>query len=162
MVDIQSKEIIDKMSDDLKVQPAMQLPRELGKQILPVYNVNPVRNIDVKSVNVNDTATAIAIHTTSATKRTFLIGVSIAVNKDVVNVGTNSLIRANVTGNLTVATNLLIVRYESVTAGSFNENIMFPIPIEITKNTSIEFKHNGALASIDGTGIVYFYETDPQ
>jgi len=41
MVDIQSKEVIDKISDELKLQPAMQIPRALAEKIQLVYNVNP-------------------------------------------------------------------------------------------------------------------------
>lgn len=55
MVDIQSKDIIDRMHTDTKIQPAMQLPREFGKQILPVLQVNPLPVIkQISDVAVND------------------------------------------------------------------------------------------------------------
>jgi len=45
MVDIQSKEVIDKISDELKIQPSLMIPRGLAKDIQLTYEVNPARPI---------------------------------------------------------------------------------------------------------------------
>jgi len=41
MVDIQSKDIVDRIWKDTKVQPAMAIPRALNPSIQPVLEVNP-------------------------------------------------------------------------------------------------------------------------
>lgn len=58
MVDIQSKEVIDKMSDELKVQPSMALPRRLSDSIQPVFEVgNPKVNTIVETASKGGTGT---------------------------------------------------------------------------------------------------------
>lgn len=41
MVEIQHKGIIDRMHRDTRIQPVLTLPREFGKVIVPVLQVNP-------------------------------------------------------------------------------------------------------------------------
>lgn len=62
MVEIQSKEVIDKISDELKVQPSMAIPRELAKDIQLVYNINPDNHEDVLRSTFN-TATLFTVPT---------------------------------------------------------------------------------------------------
>jgi len=55
VLDIQSKGILDRMHADTKSQPYTELPRELGKQILPVLEVNPHPVIrEIVDVGLND------------------------------------------------------------------------------------------------------------
>jgi len=160
MVDIQSKEVIDKISDDLKVQPSLQIPRELAKQIQLVYNVNPEREIKIASVTASD-STAVAIMTTSATKNTFLIGASLSTAKDVVSTSLFSAIRGHVFGQAATAI-LFAQRYEPVTAGAHSLTINFSKPIKLERASVVSVSNSTNVASIDTTGIVYFFETDPQ
>jgi len=160
MVDIQSKEVIDKISDELKVQPAMEIPRALAKDIQLVYEVNPTPLIQTISSTVSD-GTAITIFTTSAVKDTFMVGLSLSVAKDVLATSLFSRITARPFGQ---AANLefIRIRYEPVTVGDFIESLSFPHPIKLARGSPISLTNSTAVGSIDTTGIIFFYETDPQ
>jgi len=160
-VDIQSKEVIDKISDELKVQPAMSIPRELAKNIQLVYGVNPVRLIQVTSKTTSD-ATTSTILTTNATKRTFVVAMNMTIAKDVVSTSLVSAIRGTPLGDS--ATDILRIRTEPVTVGqNLNNRVEIPMPgLELEKGTTLTLTNSTAIASIDTTCNVYFYETDPQ
>jgi len=160
MVDIQSKDVIDKISEELKVQPSMQIPRELAKQIQLVYDVNPVPSIKVQAVSIADASTADSILTASATKRTFVIGALLTVTKAVLNASTISFISLTPLDKANFA--FISIRYEPLTAGNHHEVVMLPIPIEIAKGSNVNVNNGEGTASIDATGIVYFFELDPQ
>jgi len=160
MVDIQSKEVIDKVSEDLKIQPAMQIPRELAKQIQLVYGVNPLREIQIANVSVSDATTG-TILTTNSAKDTFLVGFLLTVAKSSLSPSAFSAIRFTVAGGVGGSANFMI-RYEPLTAGQFTESLSLPLPIKLDRGSDITVTNSSATASIDATGIVYFYETDPQ
>jgi len=159
-MDIQSKEVIDKISDELKVQPAMTIPRELAKQIQLVYAVNPIRNIRIQAGDITDSASGI-MHTTHATKDTWLVACSLSVSKDVNSTSTFSRVvcpvRAQPSGE-----SQIVVRYEPLTANNISEVITFNEPILLKKGAECTVTNSSAVASIDATGTIWFYETDPQ
>lgn len=159
-LDIQSKEIIDKISEDLKVQPAMRIPRELMDKIQLVYGVNPVRKVSMETGAIADSAAATTILTTSSVKRTFFVGASLAVAKDIVATSTSTAIALQPLG--IAAKEFITLAYEPVTAGDFFETVMLPIPMELEKGTVITIQHGTAVASIDGKATIFFYEVDPQ
>lgn len=159
MVDIQSKEIIDKMSDELKVQPAMQLPRELGKQILPVYNVNPVRNVQIRQASSVVTGTLV-MHTTSATKRTFLTSVSLNNQSDVVANNVSIDIIGSALGKQ--LSDFLSLRKISLTVFRGEAHIVFNPAIEIEKDTNISVRSIFTVGVSVTAATISFYETDPQ
>jgi len=160
MVAIQSKEVIDKISDELKVQPSLDIPRELSKNIQLVYGVNPPIRIRTLDSTASD-STSSTILTTSTTKRTFLVGVQITTAKDVVSTSIISAILATPIGDS--SRTILATRYEPVTAGS---NIMaqntFNSPMELEPGTTVTVINGTAIASIDTSGLIFFYETDQQ
>jgi len=162
MVDIQSKEVIDKISDELKIQPSLNVPREIGKNIQLTYNVNPTQyTVKTATVTLSD-GTVGNMFTTHATKRTFLIGGQISISKDVVATSVASTLRGFLIGD-TVIKNLMTMRYEPVTVGS-NLNLTknwIDMPIELEKGTLMSATNSTAIASIDTTMTVFFYETDP-
>ena len=160
MVDIQAKEVIDKISEDLKVQPAMAIPRELAKQIQLIYNVNPVRNVQIATGTASD-ATSGIIHTTSAVKDTFLIAANISVAKDVVNTSLETFLVATAAAS-NLGLQLMRLKYEPVTAGQFSMSQSFPIPIKLRRSTTITIENTTAIASIDAAASILFFETDPQ
>lgn len=160
MVEIQSKEVIDKISDELKIQPSMQIPRELAKQIQLVYGVNPQRLIQVRNNTASD-STGATIFTTNSERDTFIVGVKITLAKSVLATSTNSTLRAIPFGEST-AVFLARINYEPVTAGEHIIYINFPFPIKISRNSAVTINNGAAVASIDTSGVVYFYETDPQ
>lgn len=159
MVDIQSKEVIDKLSRDLKVQPAMQLPRELGKQIVPVFNVNPERLIKMAGATASD-ATSATVMTTSLVKDTFVVGAQLTVAKDVVSPATFSSLKFLPFGDSVKS--VMFIRYEPLTAGQFLDSIEFTRPLKLERGTVVTVENNSGTASIDASGLIYFYEVDPQ
>jgi len=161
MVDIQSKEVIDKMSEELKVQPSMSLPRTLVNNIQPTFEVGNRRPVVKIAENSLIDGTNAVILTTHATKRTFIIGYLMSLAKDVVATSLFSTINAvplNRSGSQTVS----ILRYEPVTAGQFIQTYTFPIPMELEPNTTVNFTHSLGVASIDGNCVIYFFELDPE
>ena len=156
---IQSKEVIDKISEELKVQPALEIPRELMDKIQLVYGVNPPIKTQVKEVVVSDASTG-TFHTTHATKRTFIIGAQISTAKSVAS--TSIFSKVVIIPAEGVASALLTLRYEPITAASnLSTSIILPHPIELAKSTIIALTNSTAIASIDTAGSIYFYEVDP-
>ncbi|GAI20643.1 unnamed protein product, partial [marine sediment metagenome] len=97
------------------------------------------------------------IHTTSTTKNTFLVAIYLTLSKDVLNDGITSTIEATPFGAGKL--NVLEIRYEPLTASSFFESIVLPIPIKLEKGSTIDFVNNQATSTINTTAIIYFYET---
>lgn len=160
MVEIQSKEVIDQISDDLKVQPALQIPRKLGNQIDLSYNVNPLPDMQVRSAAFAD-STSGTIHTAHATKETWVVGGILTVSKDAANDAIQS--ELEITPHNSGQKELIIMRYEPSTAASnLNQVVILPYPIKVKKSSVIQITNNTATASIDTSGVVFFYETDPQ
>ena len=161
MVDIQSKEVIDKISDELKVQPALVIPRELSKQIQLSYGVNPPKNIQGSAVvNLSDSS-SVTIITAHAIKRTFITGAWLSIAKSV---AATSLFTELIftPRHSNAATSIIRVRYEPVTAGSFTQHVEFPHPIELLQGSVVGIINSTAVASIDVSAAITFYETDPQ
>lgn len=147
------------MSDELKVQPALALPRELGKMIVPTFEVNPRPQMQFIEGIAGDAVSA-TIMTTHSTKRTFLIATSLSVSKDIVSDSVRSYIAVTAKGK--TGSIFSQIRYEPLTAGSHLLQFVLPLPIELEPNTIIEIVNTSGTASIDAAGVIYFYETDPQ
>lgn len=160
-MDIQSKEVIDKISDELKLQPSLDIPREIAKQIQLSYNVNPFQMIRVKTADASDDTNQ-TIHTCHATKKTFFVGANLSVAKDVVSDSIRSNIRIT-PASTNVSIQFLRIRYEPLTAASnlAQQSFLF-FPIELVKGSIIQVENQSATASIDASGVIFFYETDPQ
>ena len=159
MVEIQSKEVIDKIGDDLKVQPSMAVPRELSKDIQLSYNVNPVRQVRLVEGVITDATTGV-IFTTSTTRRTFIIAAQLSVAKSVLSTSVSSNLACFTVG--APARALLLLRYEPVTAGQEHISISFPVAIELERGTAITLNNSTAIPSIDLAAQVMIYEKDPQ
>ena len=160
MVDIQSKEVIDKISDELKVQPSVEIPKSLAKDIQLVYEVNPVRSVQVRNLDVSD-GTAGTLLTTSSNRDTFLLGATISVAKSALNPGIFSAIDCVPFGD--TRRQVLIINYEPSTAASnLSQTITFKHPIKLDTGSSIRILNGSATASIDTASSITFYETDPQ
>lgn len=160
MVEIQSKEVIDKISDELKVQPALEIPRTLAKDIQLVYDVNTMPKVFLKAGTLSDSAGPTAIHTTSSERDTFITFIDLTLAKDVVSDSIVTQVLMVIDGKATAPA--LLLRYEPVTAGQFNKGIIFNPPIKLERGSSITITHSQATASIDASAVVGLYETDPQ
>ncbi len=163
MVDHQSKEVVDKMSEELKIQPALLLPKKIVDSIQPVYVVNPVpghsATAQIKSATISDLTLGV-IHTTHIKKETFLVGAILSISKDVVSNSLFASIKITPIGSTSLP--VIRIRFEPITAGEHTQTINFPVPIKLERGTTIEIENQSATASIDISASVNFYEVDPQ
>ena len=138
MVDIQSKEVIDKISQDLKVQPALQIPRELAKQIQLVYSVNavPVANIFENETRTTTTG-ASNIFMTPTNRDFFLTHVYLHNVSDAT--ADNTIIRLIVTKENGVQVDIIAFSKITTTAFSATHSITFNTPIKLLRGTNITF-----------------------
>ena len=145
MVDIQSKEVIDKISDELKVQPALQIPRELAKQIQLVYEVNPLRiaNIVRSATIINTTSTIFTI----PTRRDFFL--------TAVFIGSTSTVNRHITVIIDGAAQEM---FETNNSGT-TVNMPLSIPIKLDRGTNITGTSGGAANAFF---TIIGYTTDPQ
>jgi len=145
-LDIQSKEVIDKVSDELKVQPALQIPRQLGDKIQLVYNVNPIRTPTIfKSMTINAPDTSAIIFTTPSTQDFFLTYAEITTA-----VAETSSISAFINGE-----EIFITRNISNNTISSYQGL----PIRIDRGTEIKIVSAGGQTHIS---VIHGYITDPQ
>lgn len=162
MVDIQSKEVIDKISDELKVQPAMQIPRALAKDIQLVYNVEPPRvQKDFGHTGRVTSSGTTAIFIASAKKRTFLTGFTVSYEKDVSSDGVSVTVQATIKGNASADT---ILRLESITLTAKSEfvSVQLENPIELEPSTAVNLIKAFTLGVLVSGATVSVYTTDPQ
>lgn len=132
-------------------------PRELGKTVVPVMEVKPMPMIQIVRTATAD-ATSANMMTTSTTKKTYLVGAGISVSKDAVNNGTNTRIDAVPEGRASVG--VVEIRYEPITALSNLRGDAFFPPMLLEKGSTISIVNSSATASVDISGIVYYYEED--
>ncbi len=162
MVEHQSKEVVDKISDELKIQPALKIPRELGKDLQLVYNVNPIHaNRLLGSLARTTTATSpgsnIAVLSTS--KQSHITGIHLQNQSDVTADNTSIEIRAVLLG----ATRN-IIQFLKITTTVFDKStyITFDPPLKPDIGTNIVFV-NAFTAGVSVSAIqVYGYDTDVQ
>ena len=160
MATINNGDVIRKLIDEAGIQTAVDdVPTKLAEKVVPVLISNPDKFMQVKEETASDT-TSILLHTTHATKRTFLTNLDISIAKDGTNTGTDSSISLTPKdkGILTV----LRVRYEPSIAGFHSMSISPLYPIELKKSSAITISNSNGTASIDTTGHCWFYETNPQ
>ena len=161
VLDIQAKEVIDKIARDLKVQPSLSVPRKLSENIQLEYNVNPERDIQSNTGTLSD-GTALTLFTTSLVKDTFLVGATLSVAKDIVSDSIVSQIKFTPFGAAANAAGLAM-RYEPITVGSnLNVALNLPMPIKLARGSIVSVANSTATASIDTVAAVYFYEVDAQ
>lgn len=160
MVEIQSKEAIDKMSEELKVQPALLLPRELGKMIVPTYEINPDKMITrVTSAERATTGTTV-MTTAHATKNTFLVGATLTGQADILSDGTSFGLIVTLPGQS--IQNILKLSKITLTVYSGQISIAFPEPILLEKSSSISISHTFTVGAQVIGGTAMLHERDPQ
>jgi len=160
MVDIQSKEVIDKISDELKVQPSLAIPRVVGKDIQLSYNVNPIKkNTILLGGTQSTTRSAFTVFTANSNKRTFLTGVYLwnASNATADNV---AIQLTAVIGGATV----IIHRMNKITLTAFQDGSFIPFahPVEIDTGSIVTFTNTFSVGTSQTILSLHGYETDPQ
>ena len=161
MVDIQSKEAIDQMSEDLKIQPAMALPRTLVNTIQPVYSIN-TRRLPF-SVGLNrSTSGNLTVFTTPTDKDFYLSTISIALDKDATadpGTGALTVTSTNADGSSALFFGVPIL---DLTAQSFAQTISFPIPIKLARGVAIVMNGTFIAGVMNRFVGITGYTVDPQ
>jgi hypothetical protein len=160
MVEHQSKEVIDKLSRDLKIQPALSLPKNVVNSVQPIFNVNPDRELKAVLGSAIDAASN-TIFTTDSKKETYIAGVGVTVSKDASATSNLTTVRAIPYGASSTSY-IFAMRYEPLTAGQFTSYFTFPHPMRIKKGSTVTITNSTAIASIDASAVIYYYEIDPQ
>lgn len=159
MVDIQSKEIIDKMSEDLKVQPAMQLPRELGKQILPVFNVNANKIINVVERTSSASSGTSTIMTTDLNRDFFLTDVWVSGTADVTADNVSYVLAFTPRGKASISVRLL---KQTTTAGDHQLHLDFNFPLLLDRGSVITIASAFTVGASTREATAFGFTTDPQ
>lgn len=150
--------ITDKIVNTLGIQTAVdKVPNELLSTIQPVLSVEPEVEIKFIDGDCSDN-TSTTIMTTSSTKKTYLVGACLSVAKD--NISTSKFSHLTSYPKGKGSSSFLKIRYEPTTAGQFTQTIVFPEPVLLEKDTPIAIINQAAVASIDATGIIYYYEVE--
>jgi hypothetical protein len=161
MVQINNPDVIKNLIKAAKIQleEVGKVPNQLAEKIIAVLNINtaPEKLVKFKSVTISD-STSLLIHTTHATRDTYLVGFQLSVSKDAVSDSTYTTINIIPFGE--VSTSLIRFNYEPITAGEFNEFKTFEFPIKLEKNTHIFVVNHTATASIDTAALIMFYEVE--
>lgn len=158
MSEIKNNEILKGLRNITGLQASIdEIPSQLARAIVPVIVANPERLIQTKTATASDLS-SVTIHTTSSTKDTYLIGGEISTAKDAFSTSIFSQITATAFGSSSA--NFLILRYEPLTAGSSSQSISLSRPLKLERNSAINVINSTAVASIDTTGTIFFYETE--
>jgi len=160
MVDIQSKEVIDKISDELKIQPSLQIPRTLMDKIQLAYSVNPKREIKIARGTAQNATTATVL-TASSVNDTFLTAASLSVSKSALATSVLSTLTCQPKGQAVLQT-LLLINYEPTTAGDRVATHSFIEPILLERGSIVTVTNTTTVSFIESVGIVHFFETNPQ
>lgn len=160
MVDIQSKEVIDKISDELKIQPALQIPRGLSKDIQLTYEVNPQKNISV-AADAAKLATGTEVLMTTPTDRDFYLTTAILSGQaDVLCDNVSISLNAQLKGK--VSNEILRLAKISLTVFSGQIAITFPQPMLLDRGTTILIASTFSAGACSFAGTITGYVTDPQ
>lgn len=160
MATINNPELIKSIIDKAKINTSIdRVPSVLAEKVVPVMEIASIKKIKVMEAAASDATTA-GFFTTTAAKEIWIVGVLLSITKDAVADSTHSSILATPKES-NIPVTLIKIRYEPTTAGEHYKSIMFPNPILIKAGTLISVTNSAATASIDTSGIIYFYETEP-
>ena len=159
MVDIQSKEVIDKISDELKVQPAVSIPRGLMEKIQLSYSVNPKRIVNVVRNTQRNTTGSATVFATSPDRDFFLTSAFISAVHDATSDGTEMSLNAFVGG-----VERRILQFTKLTTTIFNGILSqtYTPPIKIDRNTNITINNSFTAGASTISTVITGFETDPQ
>lgn len=163
MVEHQSKEVVDKVSEELKIQPQGLVPKEVNKGIQLVYEVNPQNRVQRVVPGFTTGSGGATIMTTSATKDTFLTSLTFGMIKDVVNsVATGRLGLTIIIGGETIR--IMQIPVITLTAQATQVIIkQFNPAIKLDRGSAISFSVDSFGAGVMmRTAEVVIFETDPQ
>lgn len=160
MVDHQSKEVVDKMSDELKIQPAMALPRQIVNSIQPVYNVNPLNRENIArtaSRGTTGTTTILAI----PTDRPFFL-TSAHLNFQCNATANSTAYSITITPFGAVNTHAIRIGKLTTTATTLSESITYINGLRLEPGSLISINQTFTVGASIITGGFTGFTTDPQ
>ena len=149
--------ISQRIRDLFRIQQAVdEVPTQVASSILPVVEVSPAKEIQIASATSSDD-NLFTVSSAASGLRTFIVGMSLSVAKDVVATSLLSQFLITPIGKAAVAA--VSIRLEPVTvAQGLQESIIFPFPIEVEPGTNFSITNTTSTASIDVTGTIFFYQ----
>lgn len=160
MVDIQSKEVLDKIADELKIQPNLQIPRELAKQIQLTYEVNPKRIVTFNTSSTRNTSGTTIVITTPTDRDFFLTSLQLSTQfnatADNTLISMNAVLKGGPTRAIIRLQKLSLTAYTGITTREFNPPVLLERGSDISMGSTFTVGSGITGASIMG------YTTDPQ
>jgi len=160
MVDIQSKEVIDKISDELKVQPAMEIPTKIAKEIQLVYDISPRNSVLIVKQGDRATSGSTTVHTAHATRDTYLTGLQFSWDFDATADNLQATIKITPEGKGSVE--IVNIKKLTTTANQGSTQLHINPPILLEKATTITLNSTFTVGAGTMSGTALMYETDPQ
>lgn len=160
MVDIQSKEAIDKISQELKVQPSMAIGRKLSENVQMVFEVGDNKTFQQIVEGSGDVNTAsIVVFTTPTDRDFYLTGATLSMIKDVNATSTLTQLRVVIRGAIKS-----ILRISGISLTVQDGAISFQpcVPIKLDRNTTIDIVNTTAIAAIRADASITGFLIDPQ
>jgi len=159
MVEHQSKEVIDKISDELKIQPALQIPKELMDKIQLAYNINPPI-LTTLFKERSESGSGGTVFTTDARLNTFVTGIMMSIQKDVTSTVIAYAVRG-VVGGATVK--LGQMNFLSVTISDQHMYLQFKDPVKLDVASAVSTTiSGGGVGNHSAETIIHGFTTDPQ
>ena len=160
MVEIQSKEAIDKISDELKVQPSMAIGRKLSENVQMTYDIAPKRVVDVVDGTIAATTSTATMVTTPTDRDFFLTGALMGFDKDDVCDGTSISIQATLFGK--AETNIFFMSALTLVAQQRDNAMVYNPPIKLARGTTIKLAGAFTAGTMSKSASITGYTTDPQ
>jgi len=158
MVEIQSKEVIDKISDELKIQPALNIPRNIGDKIELVYNVNAERIVNFMSRASSASTGTTTIHTAHATKDDYLTSIHYSFIADGTADNLNFVLTITPRG-----LGAITIRLNKATTTAFTKDaqIIIDPPILLERSSGITMGTTFTVGTATKEATAWGYQKDP-
>lgn len=160
MVEIQSKEAIDKMSQELKVQPSMALPRTLMNTIQPTFDINTERVVNTAARATAATTGGVDLFVTPSDRDFFMTGLGLTFSCDAT--ADSTVYRVSVTLAGKAAVNIIEVQKQTTTADSQTHFREFTVPVLLERGTALRLIQVFTVGTSVSSGMVQGFTTDPE
>lgn len=159
MVEHQSKEVVDKMSQELKIQPAGALPRNIVNSIQPVYNVNPIYRTNIVAAKTSS-ATSSTMMTVPTDRPFFLTSAFLHIIKDSSAVSTATALNVTLKGKSELA--LILIPGITLTAQDTGTSANYGDGMELEPGSLIRITMTSATAVLTSSATITGYTVDKQ
>jgi len=136
MVQIQNTDAIKLIRDNARLSISEGFPQDLGKTVVPVMDMTPnlQRFVNFLRNTVKTTTGTSTIFT--LLEKTLLYGVYMNLTADGANDGVSAAITVTMAGE-GIGRTVLQLQKQMLTAGTVQQYVSFPVPIELQKGSSI-------------------------